>query len=210
MLQIHCKFNMSKVELVICSQTWSSLGFSFLVNGPSSWFCRPEAPGCPWNTLPNPFPGWLANHALPVPSWTFSLLSSYPHIFPESYLLTAVSPILKYSSLLFLCTAHLTLSSFYWKTSERLVHWRFHFDFSFSQSQLDHGFPTPVQLIFYVSTSFQPLFCLPAFDTVEHLSFGFHSTTVLISLLILRLPFLCLLHWLLFCHSFFFIKNKFI
>ena len=103
-------------------------------------------------------------------------------------------------SLLLPCTAHLSLSAFYSLTSERLVCcW---FDFSFNQLQLDLDFHTLVQLILHASTSFQPPSCLPMFGSVS-LFFGLRGTTVLIFLLILRWPFLCLLRWVLFCHSFF-------
>ena len=103
-------------------------------------------------------------------------------------------------SLLFPCTAHLILSALYWPTSERLICCWFYL--SFNELQLDRGFHTSVQLILHASISFQPPSCLPAFDTVD-LFFDLHGTTVLIFLLVLRLPFLCLLHWMLFCHSFF-------
>ena len=142
------------------------------------------------------FPAWLAHCCLLVPPRTFFsviFISSYfSWVFP--YLLPSAP------SLLFPCTAHLTLSAFYWPASERLVCCCFYF--SFNQLQLDRGFPTPVQLVLHAATSFQPPSCLPAFDTVS-LFFGLHGTAVLIFLLILRLSFLCLLHWVLFCHSFF-------
>lgn len=102
-------------------------------------------------------------------------------------------------SLLSPCTAHLTLCLLLTHLWKLVCCW---FYFSFNQLQLDRGFHTSVQLILHASISFQPPSCLPAFDTVD-LFFGLHGTTVLIFLLILRLPFLCLLHWMLFCHSFF-------
>ena len=142
------------------------------------------------------FPAWLAHCCLLVPPRTF-----FSVIFISSYLSWVFAYLLPSApSLLFPCTAHLTLSAFYWPASERLVCCWFYF--SFNQLQLDRGFPTLVQLILHAATSFQPPSCLPAFDTVN-LFFGLHGTAVLIFLLILRLSFLCLLHWVLFCHSFF-------